>query len=111
MWVKAPGYGFVGVGEVLGPREPITEFKIEIDGEERPAAEALSAGTYHREFIDDPERMEYFVPVRWLHSVPLESAVNEIGMFGNQNTVCKPTTPKWRTTVERLKDRWRLQPQ
>ena len=24
-------------------------------------------------------------------------------MFGNQNTVCKPTTPKWRSTVERLK--------
>lgn len=111
VWVKAPGYGFVGVGEVLGPREPITDFKIEIDGEERPAAEALSGGTYHREFIDDPERMEYFVPVRWLHSVPLESAVNEIGMFGNQNTVCKPTTPRWRTTVERLKDRWGLQPQ
>ena len=111
VWVKAPGYGFVGVGEVLGPREPITDFKIEIDGQELPAAEALKGGTYHREFIDDPERMEYFVPVRWLHSVPLESAVNEIGMFGNQNTVCKPTTPKWRTTVERLKDRWGSQAQ
>ena len=29
--------------------------------------------------------------------------VPPIGMFGNQNTVCKPTTPKWRSTVERLK--------
>jgi len=28
--------------------------------------------------------------------------------FGNQNTVCKPTTPKWRTTVERLKERWNI---
>ena len=27
----------------------------------------------------------------------------EVGMFGNQNTACKPTTPKWRTTVDRLK--------
>ena len=27
-------------------------------------------------------------------------------MFGNQNTVCKPTTPKWRTTVERLKEKF-----
>ena len=54
------------------------------------------------------DRSEYFVPVRWLHSVPLDQAVNEIGMFGNQNTVCKPTTPKWRTTVERLKERWRI---
>jgi hypothetical protein len=66
----------------------------------------LVEGTYHREFMDDPERMEYFVPVRWIHSVPLKDAINEIGMFGNTNSVCKPTTPKWRTTVERLKDRW-----
>jgi len=104
--VKAPGYGFVGVGEVTGPREPITEFKIATNGGELPALEALHGATYHREFADDEERMEYFVPVRWLHTVPLEKAVNEIGMFGNQNTVCKPTTPKWRTTVERLKERW-----
>jgi hypothetical protein len=38
--------------------------------------------------------------------VPLQDAVNEIGLFGNQNTVCKPVTPKWRQTVERLKERW-----
>lgn len=108
VWVKAPGHGFVGVGEVLGPREPITEFKIDVEGAEHSALEVLTGGTYHREHLDDPERMEYFVPIRWLHSVPLEAAVNEIGMFGNQNTVCKPTTPKWRTTVERLKERWSI---
>jgi hypothetical protein len=33
----------------------------------------------------------------------LSEAINEIGLFGNQNTVCKPVTPKWRHTVERLK--------
>jgi hypothetical protein len=38
--------------------------------------------------------------------VPLEKAVREIGLFGNQNTVCKPTTPKWRSTVERLKEKF-----
>lgn len=27
-------------------------------------------------------------------------------MFGNQNTVSQPKTPKWRTTVERLKERF-----
>lgn len=108
VWVKAPGHGFVGVGEVAGPREAITEFKIVLDGSERPATELLNKASYHREFIDDPERMEYFVPVRWLHSVPIEEAVNDIGLFGNQNTVCKPTAPRWRTTVERLRERWRL---
>ena len=108
VWVKAPGYGFVGVGEVLGPREPITEFKIDVSGEERSAIDVLQGATYHREHIDDPEQMEYLVPVKWIHSVPLDAAVNEIGMFGNQNTVCKPTTPRWRTTVARLRERWAL---
>jgi len=108
VWVKAPGYGFVGVGEVMGPREAITEFKISLDGIERPVAELLHKASYHRDFIDDPERMEYFVPIRWLHAVPIAEAVHDIGLFGNQNTVCKPTTPKWRTTVERLRERWKL---
>ena len=106
VWVKAPGYGFVGFGEVTGPREPITEFKVSIDGAEVPVSDLLTKATYHRQDLDNPEKMEYFVPVRWLHSVPLAEGVNEIGLFGNQNTVCKPTTPKWRTTVERLKERW-----
>jgi hypothetical protein len=77
VWVKAPGYGFVGVGEVIGPREPITAFQIDTDGDERPAVDVLAEGNYHREFIDDPERMEYFVPVRWIHSVPLEARERE----------------------------------
>jgi len=33
--------------------------------------EVLKGGTYHREFVDDPERMEYFLPVRWIHTVPI----------------------------------------
>lgn len=52
-----------------------------------------------------PNEWSTSFPVRWVHSVPLEEAVNEIGMFGNQNTVFKPTTPKWRTTVNGLKER------
>jgi hypothetical protein len=46
--------------------------------------------------------------VRWLHTVDLDKAVNDIGLFGNQNTICRPTTPKWRTTVDRLKAKWNV---
>jgi hypothetical protein len=106
VWVKAPGFGFVGVGEVTGPSEPFVRFQIDTPQGQQPAPVVLTGGGYHNEFMDDPDRAEYFVPVRWLHTVPLEEAVNEIGLFGNQNTVCKPTTPKWRSTVERLKERW-----
>lgn len=38
-----------------------------------------------------------------LATVPLDKAVSKIGLFGNQNTICRPTTPKWRITIKRLK--------
>ena len=41
--------------------------------------------------------------VSQLEEVERLEAIQEVGMFGNQNTVCKPVTPTWRTTVERLK--------
>ena len=53
--------------------------------------------------LDDLEKCEYFVPMGWAQTVDLKDAFQEIGLFGNQNTVCRPTTPKWRATVERLK--------
>ena len=106
VWVKAPGKGFLGVGEVTGRALPLSEFRVQTPSGERSAVEVLTEGDYHRAFVDDPERSDWFVPVRWIHTVPVDQAVNELGMFGNQNTVCKPTTPKWRTTVERLKERW-----
>jgi hypothetical protein len=99
VWVKVPGRGFVGVGHVTGRAQPITEFAV--GG--RPIREAAKRSRFHVEVGDDPERCEYFVPVEWIETVALDHAVREVGMFGNQNTVCKPTTPKWRSTVERLK--------
>lgn len=106
VWVKVPGTGFVGVGRVTGRSQPASMFKVNTPGGECSVLDAAKRGTYHREFVDDPERCEYFVPVHWLQTVPLEKAVQEIGLFGNQNTVCKPTTPKWRSTVERLKEKF-----
>jgi hypothetical protein len=99
VWVNAPGFGYVGVGEVTGPRQPVGEFQI--DG--LPALDVLKGAPIYRQYANDPDRCEYFVPIKWLKTVPLTQAINEIGLFGNQNTVCKPKTPKWRTTVERLR--------
>lgn len=101
VWVNVPGAGFVGVGRVTGPRVSASDFFLD----DRPALEVL-AGDYHRAFADDPERAEFFVPVEWEKTVSQSQAIREIGMFGNQNTVCKPVTPKWRATVDRLKERF-----
>lgn len=104
VWVKAPGYGFVGVGRVTGKSVPASSFQLKTPSGPALALNTLKEGTYHREYVSDPERCEYFIPVQWLQAVPIEQAISEIGLFGNQNTVCKPTTPKWRYTVERLKE-------
>lgn len=108
VWVNVPGAGYVGVAKVTGHATPAAEFCLFHEGREWPALELLNGAGYHRGQVNDPERCEYFVPVQWLYSVPLSEAVKEIGFFGNQNTICRPTTPKWRWTVERLKERFAL---
>jgi len=106
VWVKVPGRGFVGVGRVTGPAQQAADFRVMTPEGEVPLLDAAKGAQYHSQFLNDPERSEWFVPVRWLQTVPLDKAVREVGMFGNQNSVCKPTTPKWRSTVERLKERF-----
>ncbi len=98
IWAKIPGKGFVGVGRVVGSRVAAKDYLIS----DRPALEVLQAD-YHREFADDPEKSEYFVRIDWEKTLPEGEAIQEVGMFGNQNTVCKPVTPGWRSTVEKLK--------
>jgi hypothetical protein len=105
VWVNVPGSGFVGVGRATGRAQPAATFKVATPAGDVPVLEIAKGGSYHRKFLNDPERCEYFVPVQWLQTVPLEKAVHEIGLYGNQNTVCKPTAPKWRSTVERLKEK------
>ena len=104
VWVRVPGMGFVGVGRVRKAAVRAADFELPgPDGAPRPALDVLTEGHYHRDSVGDPEKSEYFVAVEWADSVPSSKAVNEVGLFGNQNTVCAPRTPKWRHTVERLK--------
>jgi len=103
VWVKIPKTGYVGVGRVTETVQPIKEFKVQTPSGERPALEVLKYADRYKMSVDDPEKTEYFVRVAWLDTVPDSKAINEVGLFGNQNTVCQPSTPKWRHTVERLK--------
>ncbi len=103
VWVRVPGTGFVGVGRATGLAQRAADFHLKTPTGEAPVLDVAKRGHYHRDFVDDPGRCEWFVPMRWLETVPVAAAESEIGLFGNQNTVCKPTTPKWRSTVERLK--------
>ncbi len=103
VWVKSPGKGYLGVGRVVETVQSVNDFKVRTEKGERPCLEVLRGAATLRSRASNPETAEYYVRVEWLDTVPEEKAVNEIGLFGNQNTVCQPTTPKWRHTVERLK--------
>lgn len=103
VWVKIPGTGYVGVGRVLETIQAVNDFKVKAKDGERPALEVLENSEQLRSRAADPDRAEHFVRVEWLDTRPEAEAVIEVGLFGNQNTVCQPTTPKWRHTVERLK--------
>ena len=106
IWVNVPATGYVAVGRVTGPASSLSEFLVEESDGEHKAVDVLAGGHYHKEFIDDPEMTEYFVPVHWLDSVPVSKAVSEAGLFGNQNTVCQPRSQKWRHTIDQLKHRF-----
>lgn len=106
VWVKIPGTGYVGVGRVIEPAQSVNDFTVPTANGNRPCLKVIKTADYLRTNADNPEKAEYFVRVAWLDSVPVEKAFNEVGLFGNQNTVCQPKTPKWRHTVERLKEQF-----
>ena len=98
-----PRSGYVGVGRVTEAVVPVKDFKVMTKEGERPVLDVLPYSDKLRKNAADPDKAEYFVRVAWLDTVPTSKAINEVGLFGNQNTVCEPRTPKWRHTVERLK--------
>lgn len=103
VWVKVKNK-FVGVGLVNGDALPARSFKVKAsgsDGPEIPVLQARLFGTYYRQSVNDLDVCEYFVPMLWLETVPVERGIP--GLFGNPNTVCKPTNAKWLLTVQRLK--------
>lgn len=109
VWVKIPMTGYVGVGIVKEAVQSVSDFKVKTPEGERPCLEVLQPAHIYQQHASDPEKAEYFVKVEWLDTVPINRAINEVGLFGNQNSVCQPNTPKWRHTVERLKvhfQRW-----
>lgn len=109
IWVNIPGTGYVGVGKVLERRVPVEEFLVTQDnGKAIPITDMPVKMAEAKKSVDDPDKAEYLVHIKWLKTVPVRNAVKERGFFGNQNTVARPTTEKWNHTIERLKLRFGL---
>lgn len=106
VWVRIPGEGYVGVGEVTGDAVPVGEFGVEVNGVKSLLIEVSNRADYRKRIGSDEQ--EWFVPIKWLRAVPREERFNELGFFGNQNSVCRPTVAQWRHTVERLKEHFQI---
>lgn len=110
VWVNIPKTGYVGVGEVIGERCRAEAYRFDTpEGPKTLLEMDLIEGYPQINPAVDDDEAEYLVPVRWIHTVPREEAFSEVGLFGNQNTVCKPTAPKWSHTIDRLKRVWRIE--
>lgn len=105
VWVHlGSGKGFGGVAQVVEPRQPIDEFMVERDGDEVPVTDIVASKLTTVE--EDPDLADYAVRLKWLHSVPYDRGIWERGFLANQNTVARPTSPKWQYTIERLRALW-----
>ena len=103
VWVNIPQKGYVGVGIVEAPAIKVDEFIVDTDKGKVPLLEAPINASYFAEWVNEEDKAEYVVRIKWLRDEPVKKAKSEVGFFGNQNTVCRPTTEKWNHTVDRLK--------
>jgi hypothetical protein len=104
IWVNVPGEGYVGVGKVTEERVPVDEFMvIDEDGKKTPIWKLKNCTARMPKASTDPEQAEYLVRVKWIKTLTLDNAIKEKGFFGNQNTVARPRSAKWKYTVDRLK--------
>ncbi|GAB4100782.1 hypothetical protein [Sinomonas halotolerans] len=89
VFVHVPQRGYVGVGVVEGPAQPADDAVLSLGGQQQPFRSLPVTASYSHGDSESGDVGEYIVPVRWLHTVPLESAVWRQGMFANQNSACK----------------------
>jgi len=102
VWVKIPQTGFVAVGKVAGEISRAENYQFS-KHDNKTLLDLETDGDYSNFTNLDDDDAEYLIPVEWIKALPLAQAFNETGLFGNQNSVCKPQTPKWSHTVERVK--------
>lgn len=104
VWVNIPHTGYVGVGKVIETVKKADEMSLNDD--KLTIYDLNPKAKYHSKYKDDDDKAEYLVKIEWIKTVDIKNAIAEVGFFGNQNTVCKPTTHKWIHTIGRLKELW-----
>ncbi|WP_266159727.1 hypothetical protein [Dyella silvatica] len=108
VWINRPGVGYLGVGVVTGEPTSALDFMVDTKQGRRRYIDLDTVNEVIRGHADSTETMEVFVPIKWLATVPETKAIREPGLFGNQNSVAKPTVVSWPHTIERLMDAFGL---
>lgn len=109
LWMNfGAGKGFGAVGVVTKTRTPIDDFTVQRDGVEVLITEAVNSPELVT-LATDADMATYAVGVEWIHQVPYNKGVWEKGFLANQNTVARPTSPKWDYTVSRLRTLWGIE--
>lgn len=73
VFVNIPQTGYVGVGIVTASAQPVKEFSVEIDGGKQTPILNLPLRADMTRDVDDPEKCEYLVHVRWLETLRRDS--------------------------------------
>jgi len=81
VWVNVPKTGYVGVAEITGKAVVADEFITD---------EMNLVGHYATAEEVGEDNADYFVPLRWIKAVDEPEAFNEMGLFGNQNSIAQP---------------------
>jgi hypothetical protein len=90
VFVRVPGVGYVGVGEVIETAKLAKDVKVPgPSGTLIPLLDAGLEATTMDHDRDDPDHGEQVVRVEWISTVPIAEAYHETGLFGNQNSACK----------------------
>ena len=106
VWVNIPGTGYVGVGIVTEPVKQAKDVSFMVNGKNVKMSNLKLSGDYFH--YKSADLAQYVVKVEWIKAVQTSDAIKELGFFGNQNSVCRPTTEKWEFTIERLKKAWKV---
>lgn len=101
VWVRIPRLGYVGVGMVTADAQSTSDFNLVVSGKSLNVLDVVAGANYSKD--ESEEDQEFFVKVDWIKTVDIKDAYDELGFFGNQNSVCRPTTSRWRSTVAKLK--------
>lgn len=104
VWVNIPQTGYVGFGTAMGTSQPLKSALVYYKNALTPLKDVSLQNANLLHDSSNPQKCEYLVPIKWEISLPKEQAVKEVGLFGNQNTVCQPKAKTWDHTVKRLQN-------